>query len=401
MLPGDAGITEDFLARLVGRALGMLPVIRPAPLPVWASPMLPPEAAWEMADPTSQTPPSRPATVPAEGARARGGPSVARQTDEQLSSPGGLPAPPAPPLHPHQGQEPALPLHPLRHQEGMQETSRDAVPGQFAVARGGQRRKRLGNWPVHAFPGADDPSPVAEAGKPESHAGASGLPITTPASMPDLVPQAAPARMTLLASNAPLTDSPPRPADSLPRPEVRPLLARPSDSTASSAGSGHLQRQTEPEGWQLAPAREQGRPGVVPEPYVTVPDFSLMRPAYPPAPMSAALFAAAPRRLPGADLADLPQPGELPPLPRPSHPMNDSERPGQFQHQVGAEPAEPREAPSHPTAAAAPTIRVTIGRIEVQAVLPTPRSAPAPRPVRPQPALSLEAYLQQRAEQRR
>ncbi len=43
-----------------------------------------------------------------------------------------------------------------------------------------------------------------------------------------------------------------------------------------------------------------------------------------------------------------------------------------------------------------PAIRVTIGRVDVRAVMPPSRPAPLAPHVRPKPALSLEAYLQQR-----
>lgn len=43
-----------------------------------------------------------------------------------------------------------------------------------------------------------------------------------------------------------------------------------------------------------------------------------------------------------------------------------------------------------------PAIHVTIGRIDVRAVMPPSRPAPKARRVRPKPVLSLEAYLQQR-----
>ncbi len=59
----------------------------------------------------------------------------------------------------------------------------------------------------------------------------------------------------------------------------------------------------------------------------------------------------------------------------------------------------PAEVPS-PRAGVQPTpIRVTIGRIEVRAALPQPLPQPA-RPVRRQPALPLEQYLQRRNEGR-
>jgi hypothetical protein len=48
--------------------------------------------------------------------------------------------------------------------------------------------------------------------------------------------------------------------------------------------------------------------------------------------------------------------------------------------------------------AAEPTIRVTIGRIEVRATAPTPPPAPAARPAGPR--LTLEEYLRRRSEGR-
>lgn len=54
-----------------------------------------------------------------------------------------------------------------------------------------------------------------------------------------------------------------------------------------------------------------------------------------------------------------------------------------------------REGPSPPPAGSAPTIRVTIGRIEVRAnVLPAPQ--PQAKPARRQPPLPLDAYLKRR-----
>ena len=60
---------------------------------------------------------------------------------------------------------------------------------------------------------------------------------------------------------------------------------------------------------------------------------------------------------------------------------------------------EPRPAlPVAPPPAAEPLIRVTIGRIEVRAVLPRPALSPPSAPARPPsaPALGLDDYLKQR-----
>jgi hypothetical protein len=59
-------------------------------------------------------------------------------------------------------------------------------------------------------------------------------------------------------------------------------------------------------------------------------------------------------------------------------------------------PAEPTAAPK-PT----PTIKVTIGRIEVRAIMPPAPPAPRTKPARTGPTLSLEDYLKQRNEGRR
>ena len=47
-----------------------------------------------------------------------------------------------------------------------------------------------------------------------------------------------------------------------------------------------------------------------------------------------------------------------------------------------------------------PEIRITIGRVDVRAIMP-PSRPPNPAPVRPKPALSLESYLKQREEGKR
>lgn len=59
------------------------------------------------------------------------------------------------------------------------------------------------------------------------------------------------------------------------------------------------------------------------------------------------------------------------------------------------EPAAPAPTEQVAAHAAAPTIKITIGRVDVRAVMP---AAPAtrPAPARPGPSLSLEDYLQQR-----
>lgn len=45
-----------------------------------------------------------------------------------------------------------------------------------------------------------------------------------------------------------------------------------------------------------------------------------------------------------------------------------------------------------------PNIRVTIGRVEVRAIMPPEPKAPPAKPSRPGPALSLDDYLKQRNE---
>ncbi|HET9212938.1 MAG TPA: hypothetical protein VFR03_21205 [Thermoanaerobaculia bacterium] len=63
-----------------------------------------------------------------------------------------------------------------------------------------------------------------------------------------------------------------------------------------------------------------------------------------------------------------------------------------------ASPSSRAEAGPAAAAAPEPTIRVTIGRIEVRSAAPAPPAAPAPRPAAPR--LSLEEYLRRRNEER-
>jgi hypothetical protein len=57
----------------------------------------------------------------------------------------------------------------------------------------------------------------------------------------------------------------------------------------------------------------------------------------------------------------------------------------------------PASVPSEGTAMPepAPTIKITIGRVDVRAIMPAAH-VPRPAPTRPKPALSLEDYLKQR-----
>jgi hypothetical protein len=57
---------------------------------------------------------------------------------------------------------------------------------------------------------------------------------------------------------------------------------------------------------------------------------------------------------------------------------------------VATPAAEEARAETHP----APVVRITIGRVEVRAIMP-PAPAPRPAPARPAPALSLDDYLKQ------
>jgi hypothetical protein len=67
---------------------------------------------------------------------------------------------------------------------------------------------------------------------------------------------------------------------------------------------------------------------------------------------------------------------------------------------MAVRPATPTVSPPVPQSVP-PAIRVTIGRIDVRAVMPPAPPAPRSRPSRPGPTLSLKDYLQQRREGRR
>jgi len=94
--------------------------------------------------------------------------------------------------------------------------------------------------------------------------------------------------------------------------------------------------------------------------------------------------------------------GDAPSSVIPSIPATVGARPAVAPHVESVTPVTPATPTvSPPVSQSAPTIRVTIGRIDVRAVMPPAPPAPRSRPSRPGPTLSLEDYLQQRREGRR
>jgi hypothetical protein len=65
------------------------------------------------------------------------------------------------------------------------------------------------------------------------------------------------------------------------------------------------------------------------------------------------------------------------------------------------EPAVPPSGQPSRGGEPAPTIQVTIGRVEVRAITPPPSDAPRPRSTRPESVLTLDEYLKQRNEESR
>ena len=102
---------------------------------------------------------------------------------------------------------------------------------------------------------------------------------------------------------------------------------------------------------------------------------------------------------PGAQRSSLPGEGEpylVVPRPRPDASSSRPSRDGAPPPLAATRQPPSLEVPPAPTAVA-PTIRVTIGRIEVRAAAPP--TPPEPEPThRPEPALSLDAYLKLRRE---
>jgi hypothetical protein len=107
-----------------------------------------------------------------------------------------------------------------------------------------------------------------------------------------------------------------------------------------------------------------------------------------------------PRDLPAARIAEESQPADRPPDRQRS---GDTERPVPTLQPAVAAPPPGQESPRFsPTTSEAPSIQITIGRIEVQAVAPR-RERPQPplrQAERPRPKLSLDGYLQQRRGER-
>jgi hypothetical protein len=94
-----------------------------------------------------------------------------------------------------------------------------------------------------------------------------------------------------------------------------------------------------------------------------------------------------------------PRPGGLPVEPAPDARL--APREGQPRVTPVVRPADRGAAESQTPPDARPVIRVTIGRIDVRAVMPPAPPAPTPGGAPPRPALTLEAYLSQRNEGRR
>jgi hypothetical protein len=107
-----------------------------------------------------------------------------------------------------------------------------------------------------------------------------------------------------------------------------------------------------------------------------------------------------PRDLPAARIAEASQPADRPPGRQRSV---SPERPVPTIQPAVAAPPPGQESPRFsPTTSEAPSIQITIGRIEVQAVAPR-RERPQPplrQAERPRPKLSLDGYLQQRRGER-
>jgi hypothetical protein len=90
--------------------------------------------------------------------------------------------------------------------------------------------------------------------------------------------------------------------------------------------------------------------------------------------------------VPAIEIAPRPASERIVPMPNESHPRTGHPAGGMAPARHGAQPYPPPPAP--------PTIRVSIGRIEVRAVMP-PAPTPAPAPPAA-PLLTLEAYLRER-----
>jgi hypothetical protein len=186
-----------------------------------------------------------------------------------------------------------------------------------------------------------------------------------------------------------------RPETASPRPELRvePMRPAPGLSTTASDLGSRLQATEGTAGVIDASPSSLGeqRPPRLEPPTIPV------RPTAGPAPSSSepAEGAPRPRVIPRID------PG----------PPSDAPRQVTVAHQA-ADSGQPYVVPSVEPAAApsgqpsgrgepAPTIQVTIGRVEVRAISPPQREAPRPRPTRPESVLTLDEYLKQRNEESR
>ena len=201
--------------------------------------------------------------------------------------------------------------------------------------------------------------PVEEAPRPASMAfEAAQLSVSAPVSAP---PTAAP-RQPLAAPMAVVPTTPDRSPVDQPLQSLR-------NSTTGDVVPPSARSSTRPSSARRHEARQQGRPTSLP--------------------------------IQDAPLATQTT-GDAPSSVIPSIPATVGARPAVAPHVESVTPVTPATPTvSPPVSQSAPTIRVTIGRIDVRAVMPPAPPAPRSRPSRPGPTLSLEDYLQQRREGRR
>lgn len=189
----------------------------------------------------------------------------------------------------------------------------------------------------------------------------------------------------------------------------------PSDVAGDPIWSARPLTGNEPEepGHAARPSRapgDQGPPAASPTPPPS--PRSRRTPALPPSRIAEPAVlepdrpAPAPARGRVSTVSVAPVPESLRPFGPPHEPAPPARPPGsgvvvaQPQMTRHAEPPPHSPAESRAIPAPAPTIKVTIGRVEVRAIMP-PAAAPRPARARPGPALSLEDYLKQRRERAR
>jgi hypothetical protein len=371
----------DFLSNLVSKSRGAGETVRPRPTALFepaaapdgpaTGPSVASDDAWREAQGAVHF--DRPRLVDGEWEPAA--PLAPGSTTDREATPSAA----VPRLTPHQERQRPLSPHPLRPDSGQVSSPGTLRPRSMPSAEGPRPPAATDAQPA-ALPRADRsgaPPPAVEGVQPVR--GPSPEELET-APGPELSGETT-------AEHRPET-APPRP-----EPRVEPVRAAPGPSaTAPDLGS----RPQATEGTATTAHASPSSLGEQRPPRFEPPTIPVRPTAGPMASSSEpAEGALRPRIIPRIE------PGPPSGAPRQAGAAQQAAESGRPYAFPSIEPATPPSGQPSGRGEPAPTIQVTIGRVEVRAITPPQREAPRRRPTRPESVLTLDEYLKQRNEESR